>query len=46
MHGGSLPRETIPPFVRALREESFAYQGKVLERELPPRDGSHAAVTG
>jgi flavorubredoxin len=35
MHGGSLPRETIPDFVRALREEPFAYQGKVLGRELP-----------
>jgi flavorubredoxin len=35
MHGGSLRRETIPDFVRALREEPFAYQGKVLGRELP-----------
>jgi flavorubredoxin len=34
MHGGSLPRATIPDFVRALREEPFAYQGKVLGREL------------
>jgi flavorubredoxin len=35
MHGGSLPREVIPDFVRALREEPFAYEGKVLGRELP-----------
>ncbi len=35
MHGGSLAREVIPDFVRALREEPFAYQGKVLGRELP-----------
>jgi flavorubredoxin len=35
MHGGSLPREAIPDFLRALREEPFAYQGKVLGRELP-----------
>jgi flavorubredoxin len=35
MHGGSLARETIPEFVRALREEPFAYRGKVLGRELP-----------
>jgi flavorubredoxin len=35
MHGGSLARETIPEFVRALREEPFAFQGKVLGRELP-----------
>jgi flavorubredoxin len=36
MHGGSLPREAIPGFVHALREEPFAFQGKVLGRELPP----------
>jgi flavorubredoxin len=35
MHGGSLGRETIPDFVRALREEPFAYEGKLLGRELP-----------
>jgi flavorubredoxin len=35
MHGGSLARETIPDFVRALREEPFAYQGKLLGRDLP-----------
>jgi flavorubredoxin len=34
MHGGSLGRETIPHFVRALREEPFAYQGKLLGREV------------
>lgn len=35
MHGGSLSREALPDYVRALREEPFAYQGKVLGRELP-----------
>jgi flavorubredoxin len=35
MHGGSLGRETIPHFMRALREEPFAYQGKLLGREVP-----------
>jgi flavorubredoxin len=35
MHGGSLGRGTIPHFVRSLREEPFAYQGKLLGRELP-----------
>jgi hypothetical protein len=35
MHGGALPRETIPGFVRAQRDEPFAYQGKVLGRVLP-----------
>jgi flavorubredoxin len=37
MHGGSLARETIPDFIGALREERFAYTGKVLGRELPAR---------
>jgi flavorubredoxin len=34
MHGGSLARETIPHFITALRDESFAFRGKVLGREL------------
>jgi flavorubredoxin len=38
MHGGSLARENIPNFVRALREESFAYRGKLLGRELQARE--------
>jgi flavorubredoxin len=43
MHGGSLTRETFPAFVRALRDEPFAYQGKVLGRAIPgarPAGGS------
>jgi flavorubredoxin len=34
MHGGSLTRESIPYFTKALREEPFAYQGKLLGREV------------
>jgi hypothetical protein len=34
MHGGSLGRETIPYYVRALREQPFAYRGTLLGREL------------
>jgi flavorubredoxin len=34
MHGGSLGRETIPYFTAALREQPFAYQGKLLGREV------------
>jgi flavorubredoxin len=34
MHGGSLTRETFPHYVRALREEPFAYQGKLLGRPV------------
>jgi len=32
MHGGSLPRETAPGYVRALRSEPFAYEGKLFGR--------------
>jgi flavorubredoxin len=34
MHGGSLARETIPAYVRALRQERFAYEGKLLGRPV------------
>jgi flavorubredoxin len=37
MHGGSLGRETIPYYMRALREESVGYQGKLLGRDVLPR---------
>jgi hypothetical protein len=46
MHGGSLRRETIPGFVRALREELFAYQGKLLGRELGTAAGAARPSTG
>jgi flavorubredoxin len=35
MHGGSLQRATIPTYVKALREQRFAYEGKVFGRMLP-----------
>jgi len=34
MHGGSLPRETLPSYVRALREQDFGYRGMLLGREV------------
>ncbi len=34
MHGGSLRREILPDFSRALREEPISYQGKLLGREV------------
>jgi flavorubredoxin len=34
MHGGSLTREALPHYVQALREEPFAYAGKLLGRPL------------
>jgi flavorubredoxin len=35
MHGGTLKGEVLPQYVRALREQDFAYEGKLLGRELP-----------
>jgi flavorubredoxin len=37
MHGGSLPHDAIAYFTRALREEPFGYQGKLLGRDVLPR---------
>lgn len=34
MHGGSLTRESLPYYVRALREHDFAYRGMLLGREV------------
>jgi flavorubredoxin len=40
MHGGCIAREAVPNFVRALRDEPFAYQGKVLGRDLAAKTTS------
>jgi hypothetical protein len=34
MHGGTLTGEILPRYVRALREQPFAYQGKTLGRPI------------
>ena len=34
MHGGTLSRETLVPYVRALREQDFAWEGKLMGREI------------
>jgi hypothetical protein len=34
MHGGSLAKTTIPRYTRALREQAFGYQGKLIGREV------------
>jgi flavorubredoxin len=34
MHGGSLTREAIPRYTRALREKPFAYEGRLLGRDV------------
>ena len=35
MHGGSLPKEVVPSFTRALWEEEFAFEGKIFGRMIP-----------
>jgi flavorubredoxin len=35
MHGGTLTAESLPAYVRALRSQKFAFDGKLLGRELP-----------
>jgi len=35
MHGGSLPGEVAPDYVRALRSEPFTFEGKLFGRQLP-----------
>ena len=35
MHGGTLTRDALPGYVKALREQDFGYEGKLLGRELP-----------
>jgi flavorubredoxin len=36
MHGGTLTREAFPRFVKALREQPFAYTGRLLGRRVAP----------
>lgn len=36
MHGGSLTRDAIPTYTRALRERPFAYDGRLFGREVVP----------
>jgi hypothetical protein len=43
MHGGTLTGEVLPRFARALRNERFAFEGKVLGRELPSAEPAPAA---
>jgi len=35
MHGGSLPQAVVPGYIKALRNEAFTYEGKLLGRLLP-----------
>ena len=35
MHGGSVPAAALPQYITALREEPFAFDGRLFGRELP-----------
>ncbi len=35
MHGGTLTGEVLPRYAEALRREAFAYQGRLMGRDLP-----------
>ena len=35
MHGGSLPKDVLPSYTRALKSEAFAYDGGVFGRTIP-----------
>jgi flavorubredoxin len=40
MHGGTLTGDVLPRFARALREERFAFEGKILGRPLPESESA------
>jgi flavorubredoxin len=44
MHGGSLTAEIFPRYVRALREQRFAYEGKTLGRPIEQQAETVAAA--
>ena len=35
MHGGSLPKEVVPSYTEALRNEAFGFEGKMFGRTIP-----------
>jgi flavorubredoxin len=42
MHGGTLTGDVLPKYARALRENSFAFENKLLGRELPLEEAAPA----
>ena len=38
MHGGTLTREILPRYTQAFREQPFAYQGRLIGREVVAPD--------
>jgi flavorubredoxin len=43
MHGGTLTGDVLPRYTRALREQRFGFEGKLLGRELPSAEPTPAA---
>jgi hypothetical protein len=35
MHGGRLPKNVLPAYIRVLKSEAFAYDGRVFGRTIP-----------
>jgi flavorubredoxin len=46
MHGGSLTREAIPAYTKALREQPFGYDGSLLGRQVPAAPDKAVPGTG
>jgi flavorubredoxin len=44
MHGGTLTGEVLPRYAHALREERFAFEGKLMGRELPQAEQAPAGA--
>jgi len=38
MHGGTLTQAALPSYIRALREQRFAFEGTLLGRKVVPDD--------
>ena len=35
MHGGTIQKENLPAYIKALREQDVGYQGSLLGRPVP-----------
>ena len=44
MHGGTLTGEILPRYTKALREEPFAFQGKIVGRPIPETGAEEPAA--
>jgi hypothetical protein len=44
MHGGSLTAQAIPRYTHALREQRFAYDGRLLGRQIVAPESGGAGI--